>query len=180
LWINLVAAVALALPLAFEAKEPNVMLRPPRSAAEPVLSAFVLTRTVLVAVLMTACAIGLFFREYNHELSRVPQEVALREGQTMTITAVVFFQMFYLFNCRSLHDSVFKIGVFSNPAVYVGIGTLLLAQALLLYAPPLQRVFNTAPLPLADVAIAAAAGAIILPVVSVEKWLRSRGAGRAK
>ena len=30
LWINLVAAVALALPLAFEVKEPNVMTRPPR------------------------------------------------------------------------------------------------------------------------------------------------------
>ena len=38
LWINLVAAVALALPLAFEAKEPDVMARPPR-APEPVLRA---------------------------------------------------------------------------------------------------------------------------------------------
>jgi magnesium-transporting ATPase (P-type) len=30
LWINLVAAVALALPLAFEVKEPDIMSRPPR------------------------------------------------------------------------------------------------------------------------------------------------------
>ena len=40
LWINLVATVALALPLAFEAMEPDLMRRPPRRAgragAEPV------------------------------------------------------------------------------------------------------------------------------------------------
>ena len=36
LWINLVAAVSLALPLAFEAKEPDIMRRPPRSPQEPV------------------------------------------------------------------------------------------------------------------------------------------------
>ncbi len=46
LWINLVAAVALALPLAFEAMEPDVMRRPPRDSAAPVLSAFVIWRTV--------------------------------------------------------------------------------------------------------------------------------------
>ena len=44
LWINLVATVALALPLAFEAMEPDVM-RPPRPPDAPVLSPFVLTRT---------------------------------------------------------------------------------------------------------------------------------------
>jgi len=37
LWINLVAGVTLALPLAFEAKEPDVMNRPPRDPKEPVL-----------------------------------------------------------------------------------------------------------------------------------------------
>ena len=30
LWINLIVAVALALPLAFEAPEPDLMRRPPR------------------------------------------------------------------------------------------------------------------------------------------------------
>jgi uncharacterized Zn ribbon protein len=41
LWINLVAAVALALPLAFEAMEPDLMQRPPRRPDAPVLSPFV-------------------------------------------------------------------------------------------------------------------------------------------
>jgi len=175
LWINLVAAVALALPLAFEAKERNVMARPPRSSFEPVLSRFVLMRTLLVALLMTAGAIALFLWEYNGEiLAGTPPEVALREGQTMTVSAVIFFQVFYLLNCRSLRDSVFTIGLFSNPTVYLGIAVLLLAQAALVYWPPLQRVFGTAPLVPRDLGIAALAGSTILPIVSIEKWWRSR------
>ncbi|MEE4286452.1 MAG: HAD-IC family P-type ATPase, partial [Mariniphaga sp.] len=44
LWINLVAAVALALPLAFEVKEPNVMKRPPRKPDAPLFNKFVTFR----------------------------------------------------------------------------------------------------------------------------------------
>jgi magnesium-transporting ATPase (P-type) len=49
LWINLVAAVALALPLAFEAKEADLMTRPPRDPGAPLLSPFVLWRTLVAA-----------------------------------------------------------------------------------------------------------------------------------
>ena len=48
LWINLVAAVTLALPLAFEAMEPDVMRRPPRAPGAPVLSVRGAARTALV------------------------------------------------------------------------------------------------------------------------------------
>jgi magnesium-transporting ATPase (P-type) len=174
LWINLVAAVALALPLAFEAKEPNVMGRPPRGADEPVLSRFIVMRTVLVAILMTAVALALFLWEYRLEEARVGHELALREAQTMTVTAVIFFQVFYLINCRSLRDSVFSIGLFSNLTVYVGIAVLALAQAAFVYLPPLQHVFGTAALDVKTLSIAALSGAVILPVVSLEKWLRHR------
>ena len=53
LWINLVAAVALALPLAFEVKELNVMKRPPRNPSEPVFTRYVAFRVVFVSFLMT-------------------------------------------------------------------------------------------------------------------------------
>jgi magnesium-transporting ATPase (P-type) len=60
LWINLVATVTLALPLAFEAHEPGLMSRPPRDPGEPLLSRFVVTRTIAVGALMAAVAIALF------------------------------------------------------------------------------------------------------------------------
>ncbi|MBS3957570.1 MAG: HAD-IC family P-type ATPase [Clostridiales bacterium] len=172
LWINLVAAVALALPLAFEAKEPGVMRRPPRDPKAPVLSGFVIMRVIVVAILMTAGALALFtvaFRE-----AAPGQESALANAQTMAVTTVIMFQIFYLFNCRSLRDSVLDIGVFSNRQVFIGIGAVVVFQALFIYAPFMQSLFGSAPLSPVDVLMTVAAGAIILPVITIEKSLRRR------
>jgi len=54
LWVNMVSSVALALALAFEAMEPDVMRRPPRRANEAMLSGRLLWRIVLVSLLFTA------------------------------------------------------------------------------------------------------------------------------
>jgi magnesium-transporting ATPase (P-type) len=74
-------------------------------------------------------------------------------------------------------SSVFEIGVFSNRSVFLGVAALALAQATLMYWPLLQRTFGTAPLPVSDLALAALVGALILPLVSVEKWWRARRSG---
>lgn len=175
LWINLVGAVALAIPLAFEAKEPNVMDRSPRDADEPVLNKFVLFRTVMASVVMTLASVGLFLYEYGGAKASGLSEMAAQSlAQTMAVTTIIAFQIFYMFNCRSLRDSVFKIGLFTNPAVYMGVGVILVLQAAFIFAPPLQAVFSSSALSAADILKAVLAGAVILPLVSLEKWWRSR------
>jgi Ca2+-transporting ATPase len=175
LWVNLVAAVALALPLAFEAKEPDVMQRPPRSPTEPILSGLVVRRTVIAAILMAAGALSLFRFEYNAYLSRGASGAdSLAEAQTMAVTAVIMFQVFYLLNCRSIRDTIFQIGVFSNPWVFVGIGVTVTLQAAFIYAPPLQRVFDSAPLDAAELGVSMLAGLVTLPLITLEKWIARR------
>jgi len=173
LWINLVATVALALPLAFEAKEPNVMRRKPRKPDAPVLSGFIIMRTFGAAILMTAGAVGLFLWEYNTN-GRTFEGLA--KAQTMAVTTVIMFQIFYMLNCRSLRDSIFKIGLFSNPPIFIGIGALLVLQAVFIYAPFMHTIFSTAPLSAKDLLIATVVGMTILPVISAEKILRNRAA----
>ncbi|WP_437535333.1 HAD-IC family P-type ATPase [Sorangium sp. So ce726] len=180
LWVNLVATVALSLPLAFEAMEKDVMSRPPRDPGEPILSRFVLVRTAIVAVLMTAGAIGLFFYEYFTEVrGGVVSEIAYREAQTAAVTTVVLFQIFYVLNCRSLRDSMLKIGLFSNPWVYVGIGALLALQLCFVYAPFMHTLFGSAPLSLDAWVKSTLVAMSILPVMSVERWWRTRRARRS-
>ena len=179
LWINLVAAVTLALPLAFEAKEPDVMNRPPRDPKEPVLNKFVVFRTFLAATLMTAGAVGLFLWRYELEMAArvstgLTEAQIVSEAQTMAVTTVIMFQVFYMLSCRSLKDSVFKIGFFSNKTVFIGIGAILGLQALFIYAPPMQAIFSTFPLTAQSLLVSTLAGAIILPVISVEKLIRNR------
>jgi magnesium-transporting ATPase (P-type) len=175
LWVNLVATVTLALPLAFEAMEPNLMQRPPRGAGEPILSRFVLLRTALVAILMAAGATALFLVEYDqHSRAGEPTALAVREAQTMTVTTVVLFQIFYLMSCRSLRGSVLRIGLFSNPTVYVGIAALLALQAAFVHLPVMNALFGSAPISPAEWARAALTSAVVLPVVALEKRLRRR------
>ena len=179
LWINLVATVALALPLAFEAKEPDVMERPPRRPGTPLLGGFVAFRTALVAALMAAAGIALFLHEYRRDLALGDDPVlALREAQTMVVTTVVLFQVFYLFNCRSLRDSVFRIGFLSNPAVWAGIAALLLLQAGFVFLPFFHALFGSAPLDGVELLKSALAAAVVLPVVSLEKAIRKRERSR--
>ena len=172
LWINLVAAVALALPLAFEAKEPDIMHRPPRDPGAPVLSGFIVIRTFVVAILMTAGAIGLFLYEFEAQGAAGPE--ALAKAQTMAVTTVIMFQIFYLLNCRSLRNSIWKIGVFSNKTVFIGIASILALQAMFIYAPFMHGIFASAPLAPGDVLASILVGAVILPVVGLEKWWRRR------
>ncbi len=179
LWVNLVASVALSLPLAFEVREPDAMRRPPRAPNSPILGRFVILRTLLVALLMAAGAVGLFLWEYWTEVPRYGHEVALREAQTMAVTTVVFFQIFYLFNCRSLRASVFQVGFFSNRTVFVGIGALLMLQAGFIYLPFMQDVFGTAALQPQALGLSALVAALVLPLISLEKALRNRSAGKA-
>ena len=171
LWINLVATVALALPLAFEAKEPNVMRRPPRSQDAPVLSGFVIMRTFVAATLMTIGAVGLFLWEYNANGETLD---AMKKGQTMAVTTVIMFQVFYVLNCRSLKDSLLSIGLWSNMTVFIGIAALLLLQLGFIYLPLMNAIFGSLPLSAKDLLVATAVGMIILPVISVEKLLRNR------
>ncbi|MFP2899222.1 cation-translocating P-type ATPase [Corallococcus sp. 4LFB] len=176
LWINLVATVTLALPLAFEAKERHVMRRPPRAPDAPVLSRFVVMRTGLVAVLMAAGAIGLFLWEFARQggTHTAPSDQVLAEARTMAVNTVVSFQIFYLWLCRTLTGSTREVGFTSNRTVFLGIAALVLLQAAFMYVPFFQRLFGSAPLSPGDIARSVLVGACVLPVVGLEKWLRSR------
>jgi len=86
--------------------------RPPRPPDEPLLGSFLTLRTFLVGALMTAGAVGLFLYEYNLDLEAgTPPELALAESQTVAVTTIILFQCAYLLNCRSLTESVFRIGL---------------------------------------------------------------------
>ncbi|HEX6584824.1 MAG TPA: HAD-IC family P-type ATPase, partial [Thermoleophilaceae bacterium] len=101
LWINLIVAVALALPLALEAPEPDLMERPPRRPGTALLDRPLLVRTVAVGVTLTVVALGVFELEHDRQLADgVSDQLALARAQTAAVTAAVLFQALYLLTCR--------------------------------------------------------------------------------
>lgn len=172
LWINLVAAIALALPLAYEVKELEVMKRPPRRPDEPLFNAFVTFRVFFVSILMTAGTLLLFSREYSNALNEgIEASIALSRSQTIAVTFVIVFQVFYMIICRSLKDSVFKIGFFSNRKVFVGIAIIVVLHSLFIYTPFMQKVFGSTALDLRDLMVAIGVGFLIFPIIGLEKLI---------
>ena len=154
LWVNLIATVTLALPLAVGAPEPGAMQRPPRPPGTPVIGPSILIRTVLISVLMTAAAFALF---------------SVRDDQTIVVTTIVLFQVVYLL----------ALATWPNPWAIAGVCAVLALQAAFVYAPPLQDAFGSAPMSAVDWLSAAVAASVVLPVVAVERWIRSSAGGRS-
>jgi Ca2+-transporting ATPase len=172
LWINLIVAVALALPLAFEAPEPDVMRRPPRDTSAPMLDRPLLVRTVSVALTLTAVALAHF------ALARAAG-LPLERAQTTAVTGAVMLQAQYLITCRSLTRPNRELGHWSNPAVFAGIASVIAVQALFVYAPFMQAIFGSAPLAARELVWCAIAATAIFPVTWIEERWRVRRAGRA-
>lgn len=173
LWVNLITGITLAVPLAFETMEPDVMQRPPRMRNVPILSRLMIFRIVLVSFLMAAGTVALFLWEYYSELERgTARAIAVAEAQSMAVTVIVFFQIFYLINCRSLKYSMIKIGFTANKWIFIGIAFTLVAQLGFIYLPFMQIWFHSAPLKIDAWLMSLAVSFIVFPVIAFEKWLR--------
>jgi cation-transporting ATPase F len=165
LWINMTTAVLLGLMLAFEPKEAGIMDRPPRDPDQPLLTRALLVRILLVAALLVAGSWWLF----EWELAR---GAALSEARTATMNLFVVVEAFYLFSCRSLTRSAWRIGLFSNRWILLGVTLQALGQLTITYVPAMNTVFHTAPIG-ADVWLRILAiTAVASLVVAADKRLR--------
>ena len=172
LWINMTTAGFLGLALAFEPKEPGIMLRPPREPNAPILSHSMIFRITLVSFLMLGAAFGLF----SWELSA---GATLAEARTAAVNAFVMVELFYLFNCRSLDKSVFQLGFFSNFWVLGGVVTMTLVQIAYTHLPVMNRLFQSAPIAPAVWGRTVVAGLAVFVIIEIEKrlWLKKAEAG---
>ncbi|MCF6217408.1 MAG: cation-transporting P-type ATPase [Gammaproteobacteria bacterium] len=165
LWINMTTALLLGMMLAFENKEPGIMARPPRRPNTPVLTRELGVRIGIVGMMLLVGAFGLF-------------ELTLRQGgsietaRTVAVNMFIFGQAFYLLNCRSLRYSMFKLGVFSNRWLVVGVALMVLLQLLFTYLPILNQLFGSAPIGITEWLWVLAGGVLIYTVVGIEKMWR--------
>ncbi len=170
LWINMVTAVTLALALAFEPAEGDVMRRPPRPPQAPLLDAYLLWRIAFVALLMV---LGAFFA-FQWSLARGAD---LETARSAAVNTIVVCEAFYLFSTRFFQRSIWRWETLSgNRVVWIALGALVLLQLAYTYAPPFQALFHSRPLDLETWLLVFAIGALLLLTVELEKALTRRGA----
>jgi Ca2+-transporting ATPase len=163
LWINLVTDGFPGLALSAEPAERDVMNRPPRPSAEGIFSAEMIAHIFWVGLAIGGLTLGMQAWALERDAAH---------WQTMVFTVLVVSQLFHSLAIRSERDSLFSIGLFSNPALLLAIVGTIAAQLLVIYVPALNVVFKTSPLSLGELGACFGLGAVVLLLVELDKGIR--------
>jgi magnesium-transporting ATPase (P-type) len=158
------------------------MDRPPRDLHSHVITRSMLIRAYLfLGVIQSVAAMSAFYLQYwIHgywgQWLDLPSAGWLYESATaMALGAVVTTQIGNLFAQRTEHLSALKMNWFSNRLIWIGIVTELAVVAAIIYLPPLNQVFGTAPFALANWLFLLAWTPSLLLADEVRKaWMRRR------
>ncbi len=166
LWINLVTDGLPGLAFSAEPAEAGVMRRPPRRPDESIFAHGMWQHILWVGLFVGALSIG-------------TQAWAWGRGaeywQTMVFTVLTVSQLFHSMAVRSERESLFSIGLTSNPAMLGAVLLTLALQLMVIYVPLFHPVFHTQPLPLPELLACLALSSLVLVAVEIEKWLVRRG-----
>ncbi len=153
--IDLGTDIVPALALGTEPPEPGVMDRPPRNLKEHIITQSLLLRAYgWLGLIQSVAAMAAFYFMYwtngywGQWLDLPASGPLYRAATAMTLAAVVTTQIGNLFAQRTERMSVFRLGLFTNRLVWVGIASELALIFLIVYVPLFQRVFDTAAFPL--------------------------------
>ncbi len=163
IWVNTITAITLALTLAFERAENDIMLRPPRSSQQPLITLALLWRTAFVGVGAAAIIFALF-RYY------LAQGASVEMARTVAVNALVMIEALYLLNCRFLRRSIFSLSLFKGamPSL-LGILAVAILQLGFSYWSVSQSIFDLADLALHDWLIITLAASPLILLVELEK-----------
>ncbi|MFA5384765.1 MAG: cation-translocating P-type ATPase [Eubacteriales bacterium] len=159
LWMNLVTDGAPALALGMEPPLKGIMKRPPRNPREGLfaggMGAKILWQgSVIGAVCLVCYFIGLH------------QGLPVKQVHTMVFATMCMSQMVHSFNVRSLDQSLFSIGFFTNRSLVLANALSAAALFLVIFVPFLRDIFGTEQLRLNNWLLVT--GLSIVPLIAVE------------
>ncbi|MBB5155973.1 calcium-translocating P-type ATPase [Saccharopolyspora phatthalungensis] len=174
-----------ALALGRERAEPGLMDQPPRQRAESVVTRRLLLRAwgimgvasgILVLIGFFAVLLAEGWWPGSDVAANPDLQHAYQQATTVTFLGIVFCQLGTAFASRTQYAALRDIGLTTNKLLLGGCVFELLFAAAIVYLPPLQTVFGTAPPP-------AWAFALMLPfpvfVWAVDEFYRGRGRAHA-
>lgn len=127
LWINMVTDSLMVVPIGLEPPEHEFMSQKPEEKDAPILSKILVSRMVIIAITMTAVALGTYYfalAHYTHD-----------EANTLAFTALVVVQWANAFCVRGTYESAFKRLKVKNTLFILALIVAITLQALVLFGP---------------------------------------------
>uniref|UniRef100_G3VVC4 Calcium-transporting ATPase n=1 Tax=Sarcophilus harrisii TaxID=9305 RepID=G3VVC4_SARHA len=143
LWINIIMDGPPAQSLGVEPVDKDVIRQPPRNWKDSILTKNLIVKILVSSIIIVCGTLFVFWRELR-------DNVITPRDTTMTFTCFVFFDMFNALSSRSQTKSVFETGLCSNKMFCYAVLGSIMGQLLVIYFPPLQKVFQTESLSILD------------------------------
>lgn len=154
LWMNLVTDGIMSIALTVEPAETDLMRQKPRRRGVALVDLGMFTRMLLLSLVMAVGSISVYVVTLNHGIAY---------ARTATLTTMVLFQLFNVFNARSMSRSAFDPTLGRNNLLVISFILAVILQVLSLSWPGLSRLLGTVPLDWQTVlSIAALSTSIIL------------------
>ncbi|XP_076173184.1 secretory pathway calcium atpase [Ptiloglossa arizonensis] len=163
LWINIIMDGPPAQSLGVEPVDKDVLKQKPRNTKEPMITRHLILNVLLSAIIIIVGTLWVYNREMTNGTTA--------RDTTMTFTCFVFFDMFNALSCRSQTKSIFTIGLWSNKMFLVAVTLSVIGQMLVIYFPPLQRVFQTEALTAKDILFLIALTSSVFTVSEITKFI---------
>ncbi len=138
LWMNLVTDGLPAMALGVDPHDSDIMARRPRHPRESIFSHGMAWR-----IISSGTVIGLgTLAAFRFGLSMGDIELA----RTMAFNTLVFFQLFYVFVCRSESHTILEVGLLTNLYLVGAVFISASLQLAVVYVPFLRSIFHVVPL----------------------------------
>lgn len=169
LFVNIIADGPPAIALGVDPPKADVMDRSPRDPSGSILSWERLSRIFVSSAVITAgtLAVFLFIRE--------PGDVNRATATTAAFTVFVLFQLVNSLCVRSGAGTVFSRYTLSNPALLWALGGVFVMQVAIVVIGPLNRLFGTTPLSVAQWFAVLVVPLTLLAVEEIRKIVVRRG-----
>lgn len=173
LWINLVTDTLPAIALGIEPMEKNIMKQKPRGRKSNFFSGGVLGGIIYQGLLEGGITLFVYWLAITYPVHQATQ-LAHADALTMAFATLGLIQLFHAFNSKSIHGSIFSVGLFKNKFFN---GAIVIAFALLamtILVPGLNSMFHVAHLDLFQWAIVLAASFMMVVIVEIVKFFQRR------
>jgi Ca2+-transporting ATPase len=167
LYVNLATDGLIALALAVDPYEPDLMRLQPRNPRTGVLSFPVITLMLAGGIWSMIVNLAVFIWMLNSARS-------LAESMTVTFVTLVLIQFIKAYNFRSYRLSALK-RPFANHWLNLAVLWEMILLLVVVYLPFLQLPFGTVNLTAADWVVITGAALTVAPLLELVKWLIRRG-----
>jgi len=168
LWVNLIADGPTAVSLGIDESDPSLMSRKPVKHGAAILDRRRIGTAVFQGGISAAGVLLLYVLAINHYYPNLANSEHPTVAMTMAFTAFVLCQVVNVFNVRSQTRSVFSRHTFTNKALWLSVGFVVVAQLLITEVSIFMSLFDTQKLSFEQWLICFLPALVLL--VAVEVW----------